>query len=318
MAEEKERLHPRSKHRSLYDFPELIKCTPELAKFVSLNKYNNRSIDFANPDAVRILNKALLNYFYGINNWDIPPGYLCPPIPGRADYVHYMADVLASCNEGKIPQGNKIRCVDIGTGANCVYPLIGNKEYGWSFVGSDIDPVAIRSAEKIISSNPSLNDEIEIRIQKNPSFIFKNIIKENDLFDLSFCNPPFHTSAAEAQEGTQRKVNNLGKKKTNKAVLNFGGTNTELWCKGGESAFISSIIDQSSRIQKQCFWFSSLVSKSANLPEIYSALEKESPFEVRTIEMSQGNKISRIVAWTFLNDIQQKEWKEKRWDIIRK
>jgi 23S rRNA (adenine1618-N6)-methyltransferase len=312
-TQEKSRLHPRNKHKFLYDFPSLIKCTPELKKFVSINKYNNETIDFSNPAGVKMLNKALLNFFYGINYWDIPQNYLCPPIPGRADYIHYMADVLASSNNEKVPTGKNIRCLDIGVGANCVYPIIGNKEYGWSFIGSDIDAVAVECANKIISSNPSLKNNVEVRLQKSSAFIFKNIVQENESFDFSICNPPFHSSLAEAQAGTIRKLSNLGGKKANKAILNFGGQNAELWCNGGELEFVSRMINESVHLSKQCFWFSSLISKSLNLPAIHNALEKVNPFEVRTIEMAQGNKVSRIVTWTFLNASQQEEWKEKRW-----
>ena len=315
---EKTRLHPRNKHRSLYDFPELIKSVPELATFVSQNKYGNQSIDFSSPDAVKTLNKALLKHFYGINYWDIPANYLCPPSPGRADYIHYMADVLASCNNGVIPKGKNINCLDIGVGANCVYPIIGNKEYGWSFVGSDIDFIATKSANKIIESNPALTDAIEVRLQKNSFAIFNNVIKANEHFDFSMCNPPFHASLEEAQSGSLRKVNNLANKKVNNPVLNFGGQNSELWCNGGELEFVRLMINQSSLIPTNCFWFSSLISKSANLPGIYAALEKVNPTEIKTIEMSQGNKISRIVVWTFLNKNQQQEWREKRWNNAEK
>src|SRR5690606_24715537 len=114
------------------------------------------SIDFFNPQAVKALNKALLFYYYDIVYWDIPENYLCPPIPGRADYIHYIADLLADNNKGIVPTGSEIKCLDIGVGANCIYPIIGVKEYGWSFIGADIDALAIKSAKKIIASNPSL------------------------------------------------------------------------------------------------------------------------------------------------------------------
>ena len=136
---EKPQLHPRNKHRGRYDFEKLTESNPELAPYVKLNPHNDLSIDFFNPDAVKMLNKALLKQYYDIANWDIPSHYLCPPIPGRADYIHHIADLLGSCNKGNIPSGNKIKCLDIGVGANCIYPLIGNKEYGWSFIGCDID-----------------------------------------------------------------------------------------------------------------------------------------------------------------------------------
>jgi 23S rRNA (adenine1618-N6)-methyltransferase len=87
-SREKASLHPRNRHQGRYDFPALIKTTPELA-FVITNPYGKESIDFASPDAVRVFNRALLKAFYGIQHWDIPADYLCPPVPGRADYVHF-------------------------------------------------------------------------------------------------------------------------------------------------------------------------------------------------------------------------------------
>ena len=317
-AIEKTQLHPRNKHRALYAFDELIKSDPMLAKFVSLNKYNNLSIDFSDPAAVKELNKALLQYYYGIDHWDIPKNYLCPPIPGRADHIHYLADLLASCNNGIIPLNKNVRCLDIGTGANCIYPIIGNKEYGWQFVGTETDTTAIRSAKRIIAANASLSTNVVIRQQNDPEYIFRGIIQSSETFDVSICNPPFHTSLAEAQKGTMRKVNNLGTKKIGNPILNFGGQNAELWCKGGESGFIARMIRESSDIKTSCFWFTSLVSKSANLRGIYNELKKVEPFEIRTIDMAQGNKTSRIVAWTYLNSAQQLAWREKRWHPTKK
>lgn len=296
---EKSRLHPRNKHRGRYDFKKLIISCPELAPFVKLNIYNDESIDFSNPEAVKMLNKALLKHYYNINNWDIPKNYLCPPIPGRADYIHYIADLLSKNNNGKIPIGNKIKCLDIGVGANCIYPIIGNKEYGWSFVGSDIDNVSVKSANKIIEMNPCLKGKIEIRFQPNQKDIFNGIIQKNEVFDLSICNPPFHSSLAEAQAGTFRKLRNLSQKKITKLKLNFGGQSNELWCEGGEKKFVTSMINQSKEFATSCFWFSTLISKQSNLNSIYKVLEKAKVYEYRTIEMGQGNKTSRIVAWSF-------------------
>ncbi len=309
---EKENLHFRNRHRSQYDFKQLIKCCTELSNFVFINQYDTSTIDFANPDAVKMLNKALLKQFYGISNWDIPANYLCPPIPGRADYIHYIADLLASKNNKVIPKGKSIRCLDIGVGANCVYPIIGTYEYGWNFVGSDIDALAITSAKKIIEGNSNLKNT-QLRKQNNSSNIFKGIIQPDEFFDVTICNPPFHESLAEAQEGTFRKLKNLSSGKIKKPVLNFGGQNNELWCKGGEIEFVSKMIKESVQIPTSCFWFSSLISKSTNLPNIYNKLKQVNAFEVKTIEMKQGNKISRIVAWTFLNAAQQKAWNIKRW-----
>ena len=296
MAEEKKLLHPRNKHKSRYDFAALVKSLPELRSFVKLNPYGDESVDFADPDAVKTLNKALLKMDYQIDFWDIPEGYLCPPIPGRADYIHYLADVLAIGNGGSIPTGKGVKVLDIGTGANCVYPIIGHQSYGWSFVGTDVDKKAVQSARSIVSSNPALTDAIQIRLQPNPEHIFKGVIKPTERFDITLCNPPFHASAEEAAAGSQRKLNNLGK---TKQVLNFGGQHVELWYPGGEVSFIRQMILESSEIAEQCRWFTSLVSKSANLPFIHTLLERAGAAEVKTVEMAQGQKVSRFVAWTF-------------------
>lgn len=311
---EKIQLHPRNKHRERYDFGRLIESYPELAHYVKVNVYDDESIDFFNPEAVKILNKSLLIHYYGINNWDIPSGYLCPPIPGRADYIHYVADLLGSKNNEKIPTGRQIKCLDIGTGANLIYPILGNREYGWSFVGTDIDPVAIESAGEIIEANSFLKGNIELRLQNNHKDIFRGIIRKDEFFDISVCNPPFHTSQAEAKAGTIRKLSNLTKKNIARPVLNFGGQSNELWCEGGEEKFVGNMIHQSKQFSGSCFWFSTLISKESNLRSVYEALRKVQAVEVKTIPMGQGNKISRIVGWTFLTSDEQSAWTNKRWN----
>ena len=311
--EEKSNLHPRNPHRFPYDFDQLILANQALEAYVIINKYHNKTIDFSDATAVKMLNKALLKQFYGLSYWDIPQNFLCPPIPGRADYIHYMADLLASSNNGVIPTGNSIAALDIGIGANCIYPIIGQKEYGWNFIGSDINAQSIVSANKIISSNSGLTNLIECRFQANSNNIFKGIIKENETYDFSLCNPPFHESAEAAASGTKRKWRNLGYKKTKNATLNFGGQHAELWCDGGEEEFIKKMVSESLQFSKSCFWFSTLVSKSSSLPAIYYALKKVGVLDVKTINMTQGNKLSRIVAWTFLDKQEQDLWRVKRW-----
>ncbi len=309
--EHKKGLHSRNPHNKRYDFPQLIKSLPKLADYVFKNKYDELSIDFADAKAVLTLNKALLAHFYNIKIWSIPDGYLCPPIPGRADYIHYIADILSEYNNQKVPKGSKIKGLDIGIGANCIYPIIGNSVYGWSFVGSDIVKESISSSQKIIESNESLRGNVECRLQTNPDSIFTGIIKEDDRFDFTLCNPPFHKSQEEAQAGSKRKVQNLTKQVVNKASLNFGGKSNELWCKGGEVAFVKAMIKQSKKYAKNCFWFSTIVSKKDNLQFIYDTIDYVKPTEYDTIEMQHGQKISRIVIWTFLTKEEQKQWASK-------
>ena len=306
---EKTNLHPRNLDRFGYDFDQLITISPELEKFVSINEHAIKTIDFSNPEAVKALNKALLNTHFGIQKWDIPANYLCPPIPGRADYIHYLADLLASSNNGIIPEGETVQGLDIGIGANCIYPIIGNAAYGWSFVGTDIDEKAIQNCKKIIQNNPNLIDAISLQLQTESRFIFKNIFTPEDKFTFTICNPPFHNSKEEATKASIRKINNLENTRTKNPVLNFGGQNAELWCEGGEIGFVTQMIYESAKYPMQCLWFTTLVSKKENLSSLYKTLNKVSAVDIKTIDMAQGQKTSRIVAWTFLSQEQQKAWK---------
>ena len=291
----------------------LITATPELKKHVSPNKFGDDSVDFSSPLAVKLLNRALLSHYYGLENWEFPDENLCPPIPGRADYIHYIADLLCENNFGTIPAGDKITCLDVGLGASCIYPIIGVTEYQWNFIGSDINPLSIESAQNIVNSNSSLKGKVECRLQKNPKNIFQGILGKAEKVDLTICNPPFHSSIEEAQKGTQRKTKNLSGKKVNPAELNLAGISKELVYDGGEYRFIQNMIRESKVISKNCYWFSTLVSKQSNLKGIYQLLERAEALQIKMIPLGTGNKSSRIVAWTFLSRKERKEWKETRW-----
>ena len=304
-------LHPRNRHGGRYDFAMLTACCPELAAHVAANAFGDDSIDFADPLALRALNRALLRHFYGVGTWDIPARYLCPPIPGRADHLHYLADLLAASDGGEIPRGTDVHVLDIGTGANLVYPLIGHAEYRWRFVGSDIERGALASAQAIIDANEGLADAIELRHQPSPACVFHGIVRRDERFDLVMCNPPFHASMEDARAGSARKWKNLGRGAgpARAPVLNFGGRSADLVCAGGEAGFILRMIEESALIPRQCRWFTSLVAKAGSLRAIESALSAAGVRARRIIEMAQGQKRSRIVAWTYLTPREQQAWR---------
>jgi len=314
--QKKARLHSRNKNRERYDLSALTTSNPELKNHIIPNKFGVESVDFSNPIAVKLLNKALLNHYYGIKIWEFPDENLCPPIPGRADYIHHMADLLAENNFGTIPTGDKITCLDIGLGASCIYPIIGVTEYDWKFIGSDIDPKSIASSQHIVNSNSSIKEKIECRLQKNSKNVFHGILGKKDKIEFTVCNPPFHSSTEDAQKGTRRKIMNLSGKKVKTPELNFAGISNELICDGGEYKFIQNMIRESEKFSKNCFWFSTLVSKQSNLKRIYNLLEKTEANQIKTIPMGTGNKSSRIVAWTFLSKEERKEWRETRWKTL--
>ncbi len=292
-------LHPRNRHRGRYDFAALAARAPELVRFLRPSPLGDATIDYADPAAVLALNRGLLLAYYGLDDWFLPPDYLCPPIPGRVDYLHHAADLLATTNHGTIPRGTAVTALDIGTGANLVYPILGRHEYGWRFVGSEVDPIALRNAEKLIAANRTLTGGVALRHQTSATAILRGIIQPGERFDLTLCNPPFHASAAAAAAGSERKTRNLGTARVGRASLNFGGRPAELWCPGGEVAFISRMIAESAEFRAQVGWFTTLVSSRDSLPPLRRALAAVKPADVRTIDMAQGQKRSRLLAWTF-------------------
>ncbi|MBE3655388.1 23S rRNA (adenine(1618)-N(6))-methyltransferase [Vibrio navarrensis] len=316
-------LHQRNQHRGRYDFNTLTAALPALAPFVLHNPKGEQSINFADASAVKMLNKALLCAYYQIQHWDIPPGYLCPPIPGRADYIHRLAELLENENgTGDYPHG-KVNALDIGVGANAIYPIIGIHEYGWQYTGSDIDPKSVQSAQLIAKSNPMLTSQFIVKQQDNPQSIFRGVIAPGERYDVTTCNPPFHASAQEAAMGSQRKLNNLSanrlkkgvkakagsqKLSQNNPILNFGGQNSELWCDGGESSFLRRMANESQGFASQVLWFSTLVSKNDNVRPLRKQLEKLGVRSIRVVEMSQGQKISRFVAWSYMDRQERGEW----------
>lgn len=306
-------LHPQNLHHGSYDLDRLIKTSSELERFVFVNLHGNQTLDFSDPKAVLALNRALLKHYYLVDNWEIPAGFLCPAIPGRADYIHYLSDLLTQSNSGKLPEGSKIHGLDIGTGANLIYPLLGVAIQSWRMTGVELNPKALASAQNIWSNNPSFQAKIQLRAQKDASKIFEGIIQKEEYFDFTICNPPFHDSLKTAQEGSHRKVQNLTGKAYSKHILNFGGQAAELWTVGGEVKFIENMIAESVRFKNQVFWFTCLVSKSEHLKALESTLKRSGVYAQKTIEMAQGNKKSRFLAWTYLDGKKQEAWKEFRW-----
>ncbi|MCL9774910.1 23S rRNA (adenine(1618)-N(6))-methyltransferase RlmF [Vibrio methylphosphonaticus] len=309
-------LHKNNRHHGRYDFDALVKSVPALKAVMTKNPNGEDTISFSDPLAVKLLNKALLMSEYGVEYWDIPEGFLCPPIPGRADYVHWLSEHL---NRDLAKPGTKIkvRALDVGVGANCIYPIIGASQYHWNWVGSEIDTSAIEAARLIVDNNSLLAKKIEIRQQANPDTIFEGVIKSEDFFVVTTCNPPFHKSLEEAKQGSERKVKNLGQNRQQRgsnapsvdtSALNFGGQKAELWCPGGEASFVSKMAQESERFSKQVIWFSTLLSKKDNIRPLTKKLEQLGATEIVIQEMAQGQKKSRFVVWTFMSTQQRSQF----------
>ncbi|NBC07928.1 MAG: 23S rRNA (adenine(1618)-N(6))-methyltransferase RlmF [Bacteroidetes bacterium] len=287
-------LHPRNLHRNGYHFAKLIKAYPPLQLHVIKNPAGEPTISFSDPEAVKALNTALLIEHYGLQHWDIPEGYLCPPVPGRADYLHHLADLLAA--GGPLLTGKDIRILDIGTGANLIYAILGQRIYDWSMVGTEADPLALKTAKALIGINPVLQNGIRLRQQKDPGSILEGIIRENDLFHATVCNPPFYASEEEAAEANARKRKNL---KLGKVGRTVAGQPAELWTEGGERWFLLQLIRESQLYGQQVGWFTSLVSQKDNLEPLEQALERAAAQELKIIPLVAGQKRVRVLAWRY-------------------
>lgn len=288
-------MHNRNKHLHGYDLQKLKSAYKGLSTHIIKNN-DKDTIDFSNPKSVLELNKALLIADYKLKYWQPTPNSLCPAVPGRADYVHHVADLLAESNNGVIPRGKNVKILDIGTGSSIIYPVIGAQEYEWDFVGTEIDRSSIHQAEVNVNKNIWLKKKIKLRYQDERERILDGIIFPEDKFDAIMCNPPFFKSREENWAKSTKKFQNLKGGET-PTVQNFAGHPNELWCPGGEKSFITQLIYDSQKYKNQIRWTTSLVSSKDNLKPLIAVLEYHKAAQIKIINMEQGQKKMRILAW---------------------
>jgi 23S rRNA (adenine1618-N6)-methyltransferase len=268
-----------------------------LAPFVLVNDFGKETIDFSDPKAVLELNRGLLYADYRLKYWEITRNSLCPAIPGRVDYIHYIADLLAEGHDGAVPTGNLINILDVGTGSSVIYPILGCQEYEWNFVGTDIDQGSLNIAQGNINKNSWLKKKIQLRLQEDKARILKGVVKKTDRFDAVMCNPPFFKSREDNWKSSTKKFANLHKGKEIPTVQNFRGLPNELWYPGGEKAFIRQLIYDSMDFKECLGWVTTLVSDKDHLKPLLAVLEYHKASDIRIIQTKQGNKTSRILAW---------------------
>ncbi|KAE8781922.1 methyltransferase-like protein 16 [Hordeum vulgare] len=308
-------MHPRNRYAaSAPDFAALAALYPSFAPFVAVSGGGRASVDFTDFAATRELTRVLLLHDHGVNWW-IPDGQLCPTVPNRSNYIHWIEDLLSSDLIPRISNSSEtVRGFDIGTGANCIYPLLGASLLGWSFVGSDVTDVALEWAKRNVESNPHLAGLIEIRnaneapcsskpetvaeeaVRENISEpvdgvvrsiapIFVGVVKDSESFDFCMCNPPFFESMEEA--GLNPKTS-------------CAGTAEEMACPGGEQAFITHIIEDSVSFKNSFRWFTSMVGRKANLKLLVSKVREAGASVVKTTEFVQGQTARWGLAWSFI------------------
>ncbi|MDB9712375.1 23S rRNA (adenine(1618)-N(6))-methyltransferase RlmF [Flavobacteriaceae bacterium] len=290
-------MHSLNPYSNRYNLKKLTKYYSSLEKFIILNPAGEETIDFSSSEAVFTLNKAMLLADFKLKDYQLPSGYLIPPVPGRLDYLLHIQDFLMEKFNCRID--DRLNGLDIGSGANGIYCILGVQHFNWKMVGSETDLKAVEIANVNLELTKELCDNIEIRHQENKSFLFKNTIQAKEKFDFVVCNPPFHGSKEDAIKGSLKKLKNLGGIATkDEFSLNFEGQANELWCNGGEVLFIKRLIKESVGYKNQVKVFSSLVAKSESIKAIKKQLNKvKADFQV--IPMALGNKKGRYVMWWF-------------------
>ena len=172
-----------------------------------------------------------------------------------------------------------------------------------SFIASDVDAAAIASATALVSANAV---PVELRLQRERTSILRGVLEPSDgLMAFTMCNPPFFKSAEEAAAQTARKWRGL-RTAGGGSTRSFGGSASELWCPGGEKAFVTRHIRESARSPTAALWFTSLVSAERSLPKLEAELRASRARRVEQLGVATGNKKMRVLAWSFHGDAERR------------
>ncbi|KAG0478868.1 hypothetical protein HPP92_013587 [Vanilla planifolia] len=264
-------IHPRNRYADQPpDFGLLASLYPSFKQFVFSSRSGRPAIDWKDYNATRELTRVLLLHDHGINWW-IPDGQLCPTVPNRLNYIHWIDDLLSSDLIPKRQTSNsKVKGFDIGTGANCIYPLLGASLLGWEFVGSEKDESQGQELKECGTVQPP---------------VLVGVVKEGETFDFCICNPPFFESIEEA--GLNPKTS-------------CGGTTEEMVCPGGEITFVTQIIKDSVVLKCSFRWFTVMIGRKINLKSLMSKLREVGVSIVKTTEFVQGRTARWGLAWSFM------------------
>ncbi|KAL3666227.1 hypothetical protein V7S43_009012 [Phytophthora oleae] len=287
-------------HRNRYkdnppDFYALGQQYPEFKQYLrNVDDIKCRaSLAWDDPFAVRELTKTLLLHDFGLE-WDIPINRLCPPLPNRLNYLHWIEDLIAPANWSEVAASEKksndaVSGIDVGTGANCIYALLAATMNKWKFIATEIDAESYECAKENVTRN-HLEKLISVKRTHTNNLLLEPL--QNEPPDLKFhfvmCNPPFFDSMSEAD--------------TNPDSSCMGSVN-EMVFPGGEVAFIGNMIMESEQLQNRVLWFTSMVGKKSSLRKLLALLRGAKVQSTRTTEFFQGRTKRWGIAWTFSADV---------------
>ena len=290
------------------------------------------------------LTRGLLHWYFDLTLQHIPEKHLCPPVPNRFFYVHWIQthllpllskesgrfdydsdDSEGDTNDGALalyPYG-----LDIGVGANCIYPMLNAKFFRYNMVGTDIDNDALKVAQANVEAN-HLQGKIKL-FQVAPSYAQQQASsspsapesvggpvsralqtwqssqrpeqREQQRLQFVMTNPPFYDPQEEQTVMTDARVGD-GRARTAMTV-------SEGTYPGGEVGFVTDMIADSLRQRNDVelngsllsspLWYSSMLGKKASLVKLQKLLTHTlGPGHVEVTDYGPGQYTRWFLAWT--------------------
>jgi 23S rRNA (adenine1618-N6)-methyltransferase len=272
------------------DFLTLIKEFPELKKYILKQNEDNEDefqFDWSNNELSLLMDKSILNYYFNIKYYDIPNGFLIPPIPSRINYINLINSIITKLI--KDIDIKNIIGIDIGTGANIIYPILGYSIYKWKFICTEINKEAYNNAKLILQKN-NLENNINIIKQNNKDNIFISILNRENKYIFSMCNPPYYNYENEIKLEDKKRDNEY----------NFD----EIYYKNGEYGFFQRYFEESICYKNNVFLYTILIGKKINAENIYDKLSSYNDI-IKIYNMQKiltGNNVRYIIYWSFFNN----------------
>uniref|UniRef100_A0A1A7W9G8 U6 small nuclear RNA (adenine-(43)-N(6))-methyltransferase n=2 Tax=Iconisemion striatum TaxID=60296 RepID=A0A1A7W9G8_9TELE len=281
-------------HRNRYkdkppDFAYLASKYPEFQQYVHTSLAGRPVVNFKEPEAVRALTCTLLKEDFGLTI-EIPLERLIPTVPLRLNYIHWVEDLIDG-------QKQLRRGIDIGTGASCIYPLLGATMNGWYFLATEVDDICFDYAKKNVDQN-NMSDLIKVVKVPQKTLLMDALKEETEIvYDFCMCNPPFFANQLEA-----KGVNSRNSWRPPPSSVNTGGV-TEIMAEGGELEFVKRIIHDSLQLKKRLRWYSCMLGKKCSLAPLKEELRKQRVPKVTHTEFCQGRTMRWALAWSFYDDV---------------
>jgi 23S rRNA A1618 N6-methylase RlmF len=244
------------------------------------------------------LTRALLQAQFQLQLPYLESHHLCPPVPNRFFYVHWIHSSLLTMNE-RTGWG-----MDIGTGATCIYPLLATRCLDCNMLATDIDAQALSLAKRNVEAN-QMDDKIHL-LQVPPSHsqdpsrrppggpLQRGLAawgRPQQRFDFVMTNPPFYDPNDNSMEHVAPRAGD-GRDRTAMTV-------SEGNYPGGEIGFVTELLADSLRARQSSKWFSSMLGKKTSFIKLQKlVVHMLGPAHVVATEYGPGQYTRWFLAWT--------------------